>query len=1774
MKTYSVTAPNGKTYQVTGPEGASNEQVISALLAIRPDAGEAPAETTAGGQAKEFVKGLAPGAVNMLESAAVGASALLPDQYEDTVRKHIADTAAAARAPFAAQAGYEDSVGRKLGEGLGSMVPLIGTGMLGVAGKVATAGLALSGGAGEARMRAEKEGATKEERATATVLGLGPGALDAFPVMHILSRVPTAAKSVGVEAVKRALVAGGEEAAQEAASNFAQNLIAKGVYKPDQALVEGVGESAAYGGATGAIAQGLFDLALGRKARGMHRASDESKALEDRVLAAQEARARAAEPKLPEQAEPGAQGRLFPVERAPKPATETVEPTAEAPVAQPGQMDLGLEATRGYGDIALERARLEAGPQTPEVKARIAELRDTQRQRNAEDVVKARETAAQETSDAQKASESAFTQEGAKVTPRAELEVPEPTLRKKAGPYESPLTSQLTEAEMGPTTMNWVQTRKGQEYLKRLEDLIAEHKGDVNALRVFRDQFAPRKRDSIKGDIFDALIPPEQLSQPLAVKTHERAAEPSVGTPRPVSEVTDIGAAADAQLPLNFDDAGMGRHPADAGADTRSEAVQREPLTEAPKEPLPEEAVQPAQAAAPEAVSDIRAQLQEVLNDPKARTEIKRSAFGLLDSLENPELNETEADRAQNEAYVAKEAQALLERPRYQEATNTTEESTPEWRDLHDDTVAELEAGNLAGALAHVAERVPNPVMSAVADRLKMLVGPTQAVVVDKITTSEGIRAKGAADVDGRRVQLDRKLGLNNETVLHEAIHAASEHVLRMDPAKWTPQQRVAIQELKTIWDAAKRTEGLKLRDTARESLSEFVAEALSDVRIQAQLRQIPWKRTTGWEGFKQSILKMLGINVPNNMLEATLSSMDTVFARPTPQVMGSPMKPAYSLANIVETSEAYQGQPGHIQRAMKSFMEAFSDAGGVSPATKFRTLTVDTAASVEGRINRLFDGAVRSARGLANPMGLYRQAQDSVKLMLPFVRDGELVKNPLTGTYETRAAADSTAKVLDSVRDWGKKNGMDYDTASVSVSKMLEAYRLDGLRKSNAAGQTDVPINKLSNKDPRTADQQIDAALAEMAKHPEVMDIKRRLDDIKNKLVDQMASVGRISKEDATAWKLAVDYVPFDRIRDLDADSKFVVRRTTGKGLAQLGNLPELVGSKAREVGNVLENSMRLQGWMVSQIVRQDATLGTLRMLDAMGMAKFHRSPAAVDPAQRVKTYVNGKDAYFELPSRWDVAAFSELAQPKGAIVNMFQGFANVLRKTVTSMPPFALKQVVMDVQRAFATSGVQNPYALIYPTLKNFLAISGTKLFTGKDHRLIQQFERFGVVGEYDMNMRDPAVSILQDLGLRSRGPVKEAIHRLEGITLASDLATRAAIYEQTIKETGDAATAQVRAREFVNFRRRGSGSAMPTLTATIPFFNAYLQGMDVLYRAATGKGSSASVSSRAAGQQFMNRALTMTMLSTMYAIMRAGDDDYEEVDPRVKANNFLLPGGAMIPVPGELGALFKVPVETALDYFRRKGTPEEIEASEAAVTALRYAFTQYAAPMPIPTAIKPVLEAMTNYSFFTHQALEGNYQQTLDPSQRTNSRTSELAQAIANFTSAQFGEGMAISPIKIDNFLQGYFGTVAGNVAMLTDQVLNPNRLDRPMNKYWMASVFMYDPTPVARKEEAYQINDEIASKLTTLKSLQTSDPDRAYEYAEANREDLAMAKALQLAFKQSGKVRKEIKWLTSAPQGATDYTKEERQAKIDELRKLDNELFGWVREHRNYLKNEPQ
>jgi hypothetical protein len=284
MAKYTLERNDGTVYELEGPEGASKEDLVRVLeqkmRPQQPSGGVGPAQSlrelyagrdaaieprefsrTIAGRAGEVFRGIPRGAVGLLETAATGASALLPEGPERAAREMIARTGEAAAAPFQPKPGYEDSISAQFGEAAGSFVPFLAAGPFGLAGRVAARGLGAAAGGGTARERAEQGGATDEERALSTGLGSLVGISEAVVPLRILGNAIGEVPASGIlNRLRRAVQAGGEEGLQEAAAEVAQNLIERGVYNPEQGAFTGTGESFGYGAGVGGLAQGLFDL--------------------------------------------------------------------------------------------------------------------------------------------------------------------------------------------------------------------------------------------------------------------------------------------------------------------------------------------------------------------------------------------------------------------------------------------------------------------------------------------------------------------------------------------------------------------------------------------------------------------------------------------------------------------------------------------------------------------------------------------------------------------------------------------------------------------------------------------------------------------------------------------------------------------------------------------------------------------------------------------------------------------------------------------------------------------------------------------------------------------------------------------------------------------------------------------------------------------------------------------------------------------------------------------------------------------------------------------------------------------------------------------------------------------------------------------------------------------------------------------------------------------------------------------------------------------------
>jgi hypothetical protein len=185
-------------------------------------------------------------------------------------------------------------------------------------------------------------------------------------------------------------------------------------------------------------------------------------------------------------------------------------------------------------------------------------------------------------------------------------------------------------------------------------------------------------------------------------------------------------------------------------------------------------------------------------------------------------------------------------------------------------------------------------------------------------------------------------------------------------------------------------------------------------------------------------------------------------------------------------------------------------------------------------------------------------------------------------------------------------------------------------------------------------------------------------------------------------------------------------------------------------------------------------------------------------------------------------------------------------------------------------------------------------------------------------------------------------------------------------------------------------------------------------------------------------------MSALTLAYAGMMADDEAYENADMRTRLQNWFIriPGvkdPIKVPIPFEAGLIFKaLPEALALMSQKDKDSREVLKALGGMV-----AMSSPVGVSTQPQAIKPIIEAAMNKSFFTGRDLESAQEQELLPSERVRAGTSELAKLVSSAT------GGTVSPIMIEHFVNGYSGSM-GLAIMQSANALLPADREAPAKR----------------------------------------------------------------------------------------------------------------------------
>lgn len=337
----------------------------------------------------------------------------------------------------------------------------------------------------------------------------------------------------------------------------------------------------------------------------------------------------------------------------------------------------------------------------------------------------------------------------------------------------------------------------------------------------------------------------------------------------------------------------------------------------------------------------------------------------------------------------------------------------------------------------------------------------------------------------------------------------------------------------------------------------------------------------------------------------------------------------------------------------------------------------------------------------------------------------------------------------------------------------------------------------------------------------------------------------------------------------------------------------------------------------------------------------------------------------------------------------------ARMLRTGATMSPSFILRNVLRDT--VFAGIASKNGFIPLVDTIRGAIALA-------KDPAMRAEFEAAGVTEYNFYSSQKSRIKSLDAMAGETPASaweiMKAVFSRLEATSDFFESSTRMGEYMKA-RQKGLSMEEAARAAREVTLDFSRSGRIGEQVNQVVPFFNACLQGGDKMVRLFR--------------EDFVGTSLKVfkyiVLPSLLIMAMNWDEDWYKDLDPDIKNNYWCLGRNIRIPKPQEAGVLFGSGIEALFQQAADK--------DKDAVSNFLKAFSSNMIPSVLPTLILPLIEWSANYSFFKGRALVGNKYLRLPDELQYNDYTSELSKGI--------GSTLKVSPMKIDNLVRGYTGTM---------------------------------------------------------------------------------------------------------------------------------------------------
>jgi hypothetical protein len=577
-------------------------------------------------------------------------------------------------------------------------------------------------------------------------------------------------------------------------------------------------------------------------------------------------------------------------------------------------------------------------------------------------------------------------------------------------------------------------------------------------------------------------------------------------------------------------------------------------------------------------------------------------------------------------------------------------------------------------------------------------------------------------------------------------------------------------------------------------------------------------------------------------------------------------------------------------------------------------------------------------------------------------------------------------------------------------IETELKSTQLSQETRSNLQKKR-ASLEKRLNTMPTEAD--FKAARAEIEADPVLKAAFDKARDVYNQynrnLLEFSVQTGALSRDVANTLLAQNDYIPYYRMRD--GVAQMVIGGETPIRVGNLKDSPhlkELVGGD-EAIFDFLTSSVQNTAMLLDMAMKNLATKNAMFELQSVGLATISKVPKGGKTPDGAVTFKRDGEDYFAIVDTDAIGIDSDLLV-KGmagiptmfpAIVRLMGMPARVLRRAVVASPVYMARQLFRDSLAASMTSG-----ANITPVLGALRQIGKADVLRGR-----------GITGgQVFTGMPEDVTRMLKEMQAGKVG-VSSGLAWLEAKSAQADALTRRAQYQSYLDQGLSEMEATFMALESMNFSKRGLSPTMHMASTLIPFFNAQIQGLDVLYKAFTGK---MPMNERLAiREKLLVRGSLMFGMSMAYAMAMQDEEEYKNARPEDKYGNWFVrvPGFdemVRLPIPFELGYVFKALPEALVNTMvNEKGGEEAAKAAKHFATQMVPGLSNYY----LPQAVKPGLEVLLNKSIYTGRDIESTQEQMKEPGFRYRDTTTALAREV--------GELTGFSPIKMEYLIRGYTG-----------------------------------------------------------------------------------------------------------------------------------------------------